>query len=34
MLKIKNNVDLKADKEVILSSMLRSMQRDRLLNFD
>lgn len=27
-------VDLKADKEVILSSMLRSMQRDRLLNFD
>lgn len=27
-------VDLKADKEVILSSMLRSMQRDRLLKFD
>lgn len=26
--------ELKADKEVILSSMLRSMQRDRLLNFD
>lgn len=25
--------DLKADKEVILSSMLRSMQRDRILNF-
>ncbi len=24
--------DLKADKEVILSSMLRSMQRDRILN--
>lgn len=26
--------ELKADKEVILSSMLRSMQRDRVLNFD
>ena len=26
--------ELKADKEVILSSMLRSMQRDRILNFD
>ena len=26
--------ELKADKEVILSSMLRSMQRDRLLKFD
>ncbi len=25
--------ELKADKEVILSSMLRSMQRDRVLNF-
>ena len=25
--------ELKADKEVILSSMLRSMQRDRILNF-
>ena len=33
---IKNakKVDLKADKEIILSSMLRSMQRDRVLNFD
>lgn len=33
---IKNakKVDLKADKEVILSSMLRSMQRDRVLNFN
>lgn len=33
---IKNakRIDLKADKEVILSSMLRSMQRDRILNFD
>ena len=31
---IKNakKIDLKADKEVILSSMLRSMQRDRILN--
>lgn len=27
-----NKMDLKADKEVILSSMLRSMQRDRILN--
>lgn len=26
--------ELKADKEVILSSMLRSMQRDRVLNFN
>lgn len=26
--------ELKADKEVILSSMLRSMQRDRILKFD
>lgn len=26
--------ELKADKEVILSSMLRSMQRDRILNWD
>lgn len=26
--------ELKADKEVILSSMLRSMQRDRVLNFE
>lgn len=26
--------ELKADKEVILSSMLRSMQRDRILNID
>lgn len=26
--------ELKADKEVILSSMLRSMQRDRILNFE
>ncbi len=26
--------DLKADKEVILSSMLRSMQRDRVLHFE
>lgn len=26
--------ELKADKEVILSSMLRSMQRDRILNFN
>ena len=26
--------ELKADKEIILSSMLRSMQRDRILNFD
>lgn len=26
--------ELKADKEIILSSMLRSMQRDRVLNFD
>lgn len=26
--------ELKADKEVILSSMLRSMQRDRVLKFD
>ena len=26
--------ELKADKEVILSSMLRSMQRDRMLKFD
>lgn len=26
------NEELKADKEVILSSMLRSMQRDRILN--
>lgn len=26
--------DLRADKEVILSSMLRSMQRDRCLNWD
>lgn len=28
------NMDLKADKEVILSSMLRSMQRDRVLRWD
>lgn len=27
-------MDLKADKEVILSSMLRSMQRDRVLHFE
>lgn len=33
-IKSSTKVDLKADKEVILSSMLRSMQRDRLLNFD
>ncbi len=32
--KAKEHLELKADKEVILSSMLRSMQRDRILNFD
>ena len=27
-------IELQADKEIILSSMLRSMQRDRILNFE
>lgn len=33
-IKSAKKIDLKADKEVILSSMLRSMQRDRYIKFD
>lgn len=33
-IKSAKKVDLKADKEVILSSMLRSMQRDRYMKID
>ena len=33
-IKSAKRVDLKADKEVILSSMLRSMQRDRIIHWE
>lgn len=33
-IKSAKSMDLKADKEVILSSMLRSMQRDRYVRFE
>lgn len=33
-IKVAKKIDLKADKEVILSSMLRSMQRDRIIHWE
>lgn len=34
LIKRANRIELRADKEVILSSMLRSMQRDRIYDFE